>query len=454
MAAIERIGSLFPFPRRREETPASPERLLYDGAFNLYIAWNTIEPGVLDFDLRSGSPNPLELKIKKMSQAAALGRAYRNGIIENFRQLIDEVKKTDCRDPYEAHNLQFLSDELRASYWYNRRLRGLKRERDQISNISYIQKTTGIPNPELSPDPDSELGPLSQEVSGLAQGAKITDLTEEGLLVWKMANQIDPRAVQDQFRVMADTARRKFEDFLGRKISFPFQIRPDNQNVYWWAYACTDNGNFLIKLNFSEEGNKIWTFGKIEELAYHEYFHLLRMWNRKEAIRSGKLHQVFGLTVVHGPEPVIDEGLGQSITRWIPRVFDTLSPEGKFQVMNSILKSQVYREVHLMVNGVQELIPTQEDISRFVHKYIPWEPESEISRQVTWRTKDPEKQAYLFTYGEGVRRHLDYLGQLSPKGRKTFLSSLLERPYTADQQSLLVAGLLMYKENRVSSGKT
>ena len=234
--------------------------------------------------------------------------------------------------------------------------------------------------------------------------------------------------------------------FIGEQFTFYFDITSVNEDAYYYAWAHTNrrSGRFEILQNFSKRRRKVWTRGKAQELSWHEgAAHLGRMAKRKSLISTGELHEYFGLTSVIGGEPIVDEGIGLTIPYYVPN--PNLSKEGKFQVDSSILKHMVYANVHLMANSPE--VYKVRDVVDYIQDFLPWESKEDIMKQISDRTENPLLQAYLYAYGIGAKRHLEYAEKLSPTGKRLFLQSIYTRPYTPHQEQQLVEKLLEDPKN-------
>lgn len=440
--------SLFGLGFLGKDKEPSPEQDLYDQAFQTYKAWHVREGknrNVIDFDL---TPRWYEESLTNFLRSISRFTAdsptrYERSIIVN--DLADLLKKTESMpsfSPQSSHNLEFCHDQIEASLYYARKRRG-----DSVDNNLYIEKTTGT---KLELTPEKILLDRREIVLGLASRLGIQEPTEQALLGFNQDHELEPDEAQKMLREQCDLAKSRVEKFLGEGINFKYSIVAKNVDDYWrvWAYTDPETQLFILSQNFFRTPYRIWTPGKIEELAPHEMGeHLIRMAKRKALVERKQLHPFFGLTTIHGPEPFIDEGLAQTLVFFLPGAYEALSVEGKFQVQTTLLRSMVYSNVHVMVNQ-PEGSDTQEVID-YVRKFIPWEPEEWIENEIKRRSQNPLYQVYLYTYGIGARRHLQYSEILSERGKKVFLQSIYARPYTPRQEERLVANIITDPQNTV-----
>ena len=411
---------------------------LYDTALDVYRIWHAVlgrHRDIIDFDLREGpesgeslaskmiigSPNPKE----RSMHVTVLGR------------LLEQFKKHTPRNPERSHNWQFGNAQVEASYWYAKKQAGYK-----IDTFEFIEMTQTF-EPEFFPE--SLLETLSERL--LTHASELTGSSDPAAMEkWREANSLSRDGATDLFRDKVAIASRRIQNFTGLYSDSDFKVESVDENEYWWVWANTDErGRFLLRQNFSQERNKIWTAGKAEELGWHEAYHKERMARRRELIRRGKLHPFFGLTTVHGPEAAVDEGLGQTLVYFVPGAYDSLSPEGKVRVDESILRSMVYGNVHLRVNDPRENLSSGQ-VARYVRGYIPWEPKKIIEEEVKDRTTDPLLQTYRYAYALGVRMMLSYAANLNDRGKREFLKNIFERPYTLPQVNSLFNRLVTNKK--------
>ena len=412
---------------------------LYDNALDVYRIWHAVlgrHRDIIDFDLREGpesgesltskmiigSPNPKE----RSMHVTVLGR------------LLEQFKKHTPRNPERSHNLQFGNAQVEASYWYAKKQAGYK-----IDTFEYIEMTQTF-EPEYFPE--SLLETLSKRL--LAHAGELTGSSDPATMEkWREANSLSREGATNLFREKAAQAARRVRHFTGLYFDTDFDVEPADANEYWWVWANTDpnTGRFLLRQNFSEERHKIWTVGKTEELGWHEGYHQARMARRRELIRRGKLHPFFGLTTVHGPEAAVDEGLGQTLVYFVPGAYESLSPEGRLRVDESVLRSMVYGNIHLRINDPRENLSSSQ-VVKDIRKYIPWEPKKIIEEEVKDRTTDPLLQTYRYAYALGVRMMLLYADNLNDRGKREFLKNIFERPYTLPQVNSLYNRLLTNKK--------
>lgn len=432
---LERFSGIPSFFRK--EGP-SPEQEIYGSTLNAYRAWNVREKGsIIDFDLTAG-PDDFEEVSRGFSQDATLeDRSHMVGVLGRLLSRVQVALPMSKENNY--HFLKFLEARLEASLWFAMRLRG-----EELDGLVYIEKTNGV-RPEQTGV--NTLLPLRERIFKLAKQEEIPIYEPKAFSSWRKTHRLDPQSTKEKVREAVEKSLVAVSEFTGDDSHLGYEINGVNENKYYYAWARTNYETLVFALDLNFHKTKIWTPGKAEELGSHEGGqHLRRMNDWREQIRKGKMPSVIGQTVVHAPESVVEEGLAVTLPHFVPKIYDQMSPEGKLQVDMSILKCLVYGNVSIMLNGKER--PSLKKIVEYVHEYMPWETKNEIERQIKWRTEDETFQAYLPSYGFGVRIFLEIIETLSERGRKQLLRDLSQKPYTPEQLTKRVAELKNGKKNR------
>lgn len=425
--------------RHPEEESLRVEEKLYEEGKGLIRALDILqgaERDIIDFDLTTG-PTASERHLMSIVRDVPSKEVYQATIIA-FDELMDNAAQVNPQTEEEKHDLEFLIARSGAYKIYIRRLLG-----EEIDPIEYIEKANSVESERVS---EGFLQSFSDRVFDEAREIGISKLTQKAVFEWRMENEIDQRTAKVRMQRGVESALSKVGLFIGDQFNFYFDIIPANEDAYYYAWAHTNrtSGNFEILQNFSKRRRKVWTRGKAQELSWHEGgAHLGRMAKRKSLVSTGELHEYFGLTSVIGGEPIVDEGIGLTIPYYVPN--PNLSREGKFQVDSSILRHMVYSNVHLMANS-PEVYKVREAVD-YVQDFLPWESKEDILKQIEDRTENPLLQAYLYTYGLGAWRHLEYAEKLTPAGKRLFLQAIYARPYTPQQEQQFVEKLLEDPEN-------
>jgi len=417
------------------------EHTIYDAAMDVYRVWHAVsgkDRDIIDFDLREG-PDPSESLTTMMITGNPTSQE-RSRHVAVLSRLVEQLRKQNTINKKDNHNWIFATAQIEASYIYAKKLAGHK-----IPNLEYIE-TTQSNEPMMTPE--DFLWAWQEKPLSHLKSIGIKQPNFQAIEKWRKENAITPEKAQESLNNNAIDAISAVQKFLKEKVDVDFYIEPVDTNDYYWVWADTDEEKrFLLRQNFSTARNKIWTPGKTEELGWHEGgAHLARMAKRRNLIRNGKLHPFFGLTTVHGPEASVDEGLGQTLTYFIPGAYDSLSDEGKFQVDSSILRQMVYGNVHIMINDPRENWSVN-SISRYIKQFIPWESNTEITREIKDRTQNPLMQAYRYAYGLGARMMIVYAHNLSQRGKRAFLKDIYSKPFSMSQVSTLFSKLAQNNRN-------
>lgn len=414
-----------PFLRKEAE---SPEKEIFDAALSIYRAWNWRTGGaVVDFDLTAG-PGDFEKVLTSIweSSPIPLKRSEWSQVISRLEQLLGPLKEARQGHHKDSHHLDFAIARIEASTEFSRRQRG-----DKLIPFGYMEKTNGV---NIEPTQESELEVRSVNLLEFAREAKIPTADEKSMLEWRQENRVDSdrKTAQQLFRMAAQDALVKIGQFLDDPVDLQYKILSVESPKYYYVWARTDyqTQDFVLEQNFHTE-SKIWTPGKTEELGIHEIEHLRRMNEWRKQIEAGKIHPFIGLTTVHGPEAAVEEGHAVTLPHLVPGLYESLSPEGKFEVDASILRCLVWGNAHIMLNSEEP--PDKNKITEYVRQYMPWESEKEINRQIRWRTRDKLFQAYLYSYAVGTRIFLEIIDTLDEKQRRQLLKDLSEKAYTPAQ---------------------
>ncbi len=438
-------------PWVKERTPITfPDVNLYRHAEGVLRAWYVMQGQkrhVIDFDLSGETP-----------ELGVLAVAYRNNPTKQQQTLIiDQLSALSSNaglllnesrshsvvlSDQGEHALEFTSAQLNASLWYARKLRG-----DAMSTLDYIENTQDYPQSEASKE---ILDVHKKIIDQLFEAAGITDSSEKGFLKWREEHSLSEEEAISMLEEESTESIRQKNKFLGRKIEPSFAIIPVHLNEYFWVWIDTDKktGEFVMQQNFGTESRpKPWTRGKVEELAKHEGGqHASRMAMRRHMINDRRaMSPFFGLTTVHGPEQIVEEGSAQALALLLPGAFEKLSPEGRLQVYLSLYKQMVYGNAHLRINAEEPI--SKDQFINYVKSHMPWEPVAEIEEQIKERTENPLKQTYLRAYAEGAKIFLVVSDMLSDAGKKTLLGTLDLKPYTAKQLLKLVNKIMQNRRN-------
>lgn len=449
--ADERLQKLFRLGRREVESPE--QRLYADGVIALR-AWHALagkSRDVIDFDLTQ--PSPLVIGFEDAIKGSA-NSEEKSAMVKRLQDLYLRAQSYTPRGSGQAHNFEFFLRQIEASTYFARRLNG-----EKIAPAEYIEKTTGVKFERI---PDEVIEPLRRDVMAMAADPELgmPEPTEQTVLGFKYDRQLPPEEAHAALETRTNRTLLAIRRFIRNDFAVPYRISDENENAFWTAWSGTDPenpGNFLLRQNFNSGQQRVWTQGIAEMLGSHEPEHLARMAKRKTLLGPNKLHDFFGLTTVHGPESVVEEGLAQTLVFFVSvpnpqdrknptSLFDTLSKEGKFWVNVQILKNMVYANVHVMVNDPAGY--DEQKVIDYIKSNVPWESDEDIKQQIEWRTKNPLNQIYLFAYGKGAERFLHYAKVLNEAGKRMLLQYIYSRPYTPEQVENLFLAISRNPSNR------
>lgn len=436
---------VFPFGRKEENRPLVD--VAYDSALAAYRAWHGLEGrkrDIIDFDLTEG---PSESDRKREEWTHSLPTAEeRRRIIAGLEMVKNEIESvTPPQNKDDQHNHEFGKAQVRASSIFAMLRAGQDFDYNTLIENTLCVAPLEIPSQVL----EYQQGIVDNRHQDWVQSGDPApqDLSYEGMLNWKAENLKGQEETVSEFKEAADKALSEISKFLGYEIRPDLEIYAVNVPEYYWAWSDRQNGIYRIRLNFSRSRNKFWTQGKIEELASHEaQAHIGRMTRREKLLRDGKLHPFFGLTTVHGPEAVVDEGLGVTMVKFIPDAYNSLSPEGKFQVESTILRHLVLGALQVKLNSDDP--PSIDEAIAFVKKYIPWDNIEEIEQQAREISQDPKYKIYRLAYAIGTWTHLVYARSLNREGKRVFLEKLFSLPYTPKQEAELWESLVQQERYR------
>ncbi|MEX2027882.1 MAG: hypothetical protein WD988_00080 [Candidatus Curtissbacteria bacterium] len=425
---------------RRDREPTR-EELIYDQAGMIYRAWHIAEGrtrDILDFNLTE--PTALERQASTVITGKP-NRSTRNSLVLALEAVSESFDAHDPSRENELHDWNFAKAQVKASAWFARRLRG-----DNLDPLEYIENTTGLKAEPISQD---LIDSIHDEVSRrAAEDLNLAFINDKVLLGFKYDHGLTNAAAAAALEARSERTLQAIRRFLRENLDVSYRTSQENVDAYWSAWSGTDpegSRDFLLRQNFNTGQQRVWTPGRAEELGIHEPQHLARMAKRKSLIRDKKLNSFFGLTTVHGPEPAVEEGLAQTLAYFVSEpttdrkppipLFETLSPEGKFWITATLLKTMAYANAHLMLNNPNGY--NKEEVVEYIQSNVPWESMDDIEQQIKWRTENPLNQVYLFTYGKGAEMFLHYARALNERGKRILLQNIYLRPYTPAQTESL-----------------
>lgn len=430
------------FRRGKDREPSVSERRVYLHAKNTMLAWNLNEGRlreIIDFNLNATGRQESFFNVAAKIKISGPRIDERQRTITTLQDVAASLSTIPEISISDRHTIDFAKAQVAASINFARRLRG-----EKLPLRASIETANDV-DLEQEVVPDEILEQRKDLVLKLAAVMGLEHLDQLTLDGFRKDHQLNNEEAKDALEEAGNRASALLEAFLRTSFVYPSPIQQESSpEAYWSAWSDTDpkTGQFRMRQNLA---NRIWTQGRAEELGFHEKHHIHRMGKRKDALQARKLDRLFGLTTVHGPEAAVEEGLAQTITLFIPGAYESLSPEGKFQVQSTLLRQMVYSNVSIKLATGEPSDPAE--IAAYVQKFVPWETKKDIDQQITWRTNDRLNEVYLPSYGFGARHFLIYESCLSEAGKREFLNQVFARPYTLKQTDALFKSLMQKQQN-------
>ncbi len=376
---------------------------------------------------------------KKVRQEFATSLDELGQEVANLPGLGDEDEDEDAADQQE-----FLLLKVKALSTYNAVKAG-----KQIPFNDYIELTQGVIPEEIS---EEKLGDQVDVVKRLCARLKI-DFSKEAIQDFRKSQEIPFEQVPDLMRETAEALLPYLEEFLGTTISpIPYRIEQEDppKDEYWFNWSSGRYNDFELLINPHERHAHKFTRGKVEAMASHEILgHLAQMTLWQRGIESKKLLRGLGETSVNDPEQITNEGIAETLHRFVPGIINNLSRAALFELEIEGLRQMAYNNVHIRMNSDQP--HSRKGAHDYVTRFVPTETMAEVTRQMTERTKDDSRRSYLYAYGVGFLRHKEYAQMLNVEGRRQLLRLIYSRPITPQQEQDFVEKLLADPDGKYSS---
>lgn len=441
MAMQERQDlSLFSHFLRKERTRGTEWETVANEYVHYLRYWDTVEGRkreVTDFDLappeREGAIQYIRDGIDNPPTKRERTRIL-NGL-QDFHERLSVVKIP--RNTREAQQLEFLRAKVKANIAHAQRKLGTP-----LDGLTYIAETMGI-EPEMFGDSDLD---AQLEVAKTIFESMGYEYSKEGIERYRSERSVSDDKVAARLKDNSAKQIQALSNFIDIKIEPKYEIVIVKEDKYWLNWADGNREGFKLKTNIHRRHKGKWTEGKTQEMPSHEiavHFGQMSAW--LDEIRKGNLHPALGLTSVHDPEQVAQEGLAQTLPYFVPEIRSQFSNEAEFELEITGLRSMVYNNVHYIVNSSEYSV---DQIIDYVRKYLPAESDEEVKKQIKDRTENPVNQAYLYAYGIGFVNHRRYAHALSIQGRKEFLRFLFSQPTTPAQEERFLNSLLTESRNK------
>ena len=324
----------------------------------------------------------------------------------------------------------FSYDTISASIMYAHALDGRK-----FTLNEYARGTIGI---EPKPPEDDELKEQKEEVDKAAINAHI-EPTPEGYDAHFNQGGLTRKQIKEEFTSSKETSVPIVAEALGLSHLLPLNYVEKFVNLkkaFWRFHSANRRNGVLFELNTASHVR--WVKGGPEELAAHELAgHVLQGQSWRQNIRAGIINPGYGILPAPDPVEWQSEGIASTLPFLIPELYAALTPIGSFTVEASYLNRLVMYRLHVMAN---ENYPA-EDIKAFVKRFLPYETDGRIERQIEMRTTNPFARCYQLTYCDGAYYFANTAKKLGPEKTIALLKTLYRQPMTPDQVKKVVAEL-------------
>lgn len=370
-----------------------------------YRGWNQLEAGlksgnqIVDSDLAPPDPKPHEYRA-------------RWEVREALKKIFNDLP---ARHP-------FLKARVAASLAFISAIEG-----ESLEFHPYIQQTVGIAAERPS---ESILVKERDRIQGIL-----------GIELWN-TNAIR-RALEQHHASIPEiiatvpqatsAAIRRTADYLDLDLDPPLDIFFAEFGGFW---KCWSESRWAKKtrLCFNTAPRHPFLRGDTQLLAFHEIGgHAFQMEMLRGRISSRELHPVYGVTVLHGPEQFVSEGIAQIIT-------DGIFPDQQLSAEVQLAREyerfvlQVYEGAHIDINTGSSI----ETALRYVRAHIPSEDESTIRSELLERRDDPLLRSYQLVYPTSARYFSTVLRKLGRQSFRSLLRQVYSRPLTVSALNQLV----------------
>lgn len=296
----------------------------------------------------------------------------------------------------------------------------------------YVRLTSGF---EPHPLPLEALDSQKKVSDRAAINAGI-DPSPEGL-----KRHFDTGISKEEIREEFTESKNRLVPIIARALDLEYllPLKYDEQFVelpdaFWKFHSANERAGSSFEINVHP--NIRWAKGSPEELATHEVGgHLLQTSSWRKNIGEGKLNPAFGLLSAPNPIQWQSEGLASTLPLILPEVYEAMTPIGKFTMESSHLSKLAWHNGHLMINEGHDV----NEVKEFIRKYIPYETDARLERQITMRRDNPFVRTYMLNYSDGANYFVNASQELGPQKTVDLLKALYHQPMTPDQVKAHVA---------------
>ena len=304
----------------------------------------------------------------------------------------------------------FVASKLQAATYLLRALTG-----EQIDFFEYVKNTMGITPSLVS---QTEIEESKAALYNYAETHNF-DVRNHG----RNTKISSPAEIERSFRTLEREMIPKLMEWLGLTFELDYISEIVNENVYWTNWISTNEaGQILIRFNVHE--SHLWYPGQIETLVAHEVgAHAVHAAAWKQEILAGRMHPLIGFFSVFSAEQFVFEGLALSLPLFFPG--ELLSEHGWFSYHRNVLYYNVYNNAYIRANQGEQ----KEDIANFVRKFLPWESNASIERDLNNSVHDPLLRTYQYIYGFAFHWFRKLHASLNEDARRVTLRNLFMNIY-------------------------
>jgi hypothetical protein len=378
------------------------ESQVSDRIVSVYRGWDTFErshggPDIIDFDL---SQSESSVSFNSRSQ-----------ILTALHELRDQLSTG-------APEEEFLRTRLQGSILFVRALMG-----EQIPFAKYVKETLGVhPEPFSSAEIQDARRELEEHLApfDLQVKSECRERFETSLLIH------DPEAIWDG--IIGDQelwlARLRAAGIpVPKKLHLKVEVA--KVDAYWsnWISGSLREG---ITLKINIHPRKEYDLGRPLALCLHEICgHAAQMSIWRELIREGALDPACGVTVVHAPEALVSEGIGQTVS-------DVFGDQEQFPPIFRLSRALQYYTLLVLHNAhllIYEGLPI-EDVLEYARGHLPLANPGMLESELRDRGTNPLFKTYQLSYaiGESIIRRM--IRGLSILQRQRFFLKLYTTPLT------------------------
>ena len=224
--------------------------------------------------------------------------------------------------------------------------------------------------------------------------------------------------------------------------AFGFALKVADADAYWSAWLSRSRrGPFKIAINLNRR--RRYDRGRPLLLFLHEVCgHLVQRAEWISRITTGEMDEAIGMTVVHAPEVVLSEGLGQTISEFLRPV--CLSQGADLPTQLSLSK---YLQLHeyLVVNNAQLMLFSGESFTTafsYAMDLLPFSTADEVEAVIRDRSSDLLYRSYQMSYGVGQGLIMQAIKRMTLQQQNLLFMQLYCKPMTPKQFTEVATGIL------------